>query len=336
MIAWPLALVLAPFLLYAAASPVLGRQRIDRLGSAARGALGLISAYTTETIQGWPNLSYSAPPDGGGMASCVLSRDYQGLRLALLADLSFQASALDVAHRSRQPGRRRTWRGAGNRMACFAATAVPLVTLISVAAFLPVSEIAQVGRQLADTIASTRRLHVVHAEPVCPVTDGYPGPGGGRRSADFGRGRLHLFRTDGAGAERHFVRCTGRVDGRAGGAIGRWKNHGGEPDPAFLGPKSPGTIRLDGTDLRELTLDGLRARIALVAQDTYLFNDTLGANVRLAAPDATAEQVQLALSRAARRSSWPGCRRGCRHALVSVGFSCRAVSGNALPSPGPS
>ena len=48
---------------------------------------------------------------------------------------------------------------------------LPLFVLISVAAFLPVSEIAQVGRQLADTIASTRRLHVVHAEPV-PITDG--------------------------------------------------------------------------------------------------------------------------------------------------------------------
>jgi ATP-binding cassette subfamily C protein CydCD len=60
-----------------------------------------------------------------------------------------------------------------------------------------------------------------------------------------------------------------------------------------------GAIALDGVDLRELTLDGLRGRIALVAQDTYLFNDTLEANVRLARPDATPEQIALALSRAA-------------------------------------
>jgi ATP-binding cassette subfamily C protein CydCD len=37
----------------------------------------------------------------------------------------------------------------------------------------------------------------------------------------------------------------------------------------------------------------------MVAQDTYLFNDTLEANVRLARPDATREQVARALSRAA-------------------------------------
>ena len=55
-IAWPLALVLAPFLFYAGASPVLGRQRIDTLGSAARGALGRSGAYATETIQGLAEL----------------------------------------------------------------------------------------------------------------------------------------------------------------------------------------------------------------------------------------------------------------------------------------
>ena len=75
-------------------------------------------------------------------------------------------------------------------------------------------------------------------------------------------------------------------------------------DPSF------GAIRLDGADLRDLTLDGLRGRIALVAQDTYLFNDTLEANVRLARPDATREQIELALSRAALASFVAGLPEG--------------------------
>ena len=66
----------------------------------------------------------------------------------------------------------------------------------------------------------------------------------------------------------------------------------------FWDPSS-GVIRLGDIDLRDLKLDGLRGRIALVAQDTYLFNDTLEANVRMARPEASAEQVALALSRAA-------------------------------------
>jgi ATP-binding cassette subfamily B protein len=60
-----------------------------------------------------------------------------------------------------------------------------------------------------------------------------------------------------------------------------------------------GGIHLDGVDLRELTLDGLRGRIALVAQDTYLFNNTLEANVRLARPEATREEIETALRQAA-------------------------------------
>ena len=73
-----------------------------------------------------------------------------------------------------------------------------------------------------------------------------------------------------------------------------------------------GGITLDGVDLRALTLDGLRGRIALVAQDTYLFNDTLEANVRLARPDATAAEVAEALDRAALAAFVAGLPEGLR------------------------
>ena len=60
-----------------------------------------------------------------------------------------------------------------------------------------------------------------------------------------------------------------------------------------------GAVRLAGTDLRKLSLDGLRQHIALVAQDTYLFNDTLEANIRLARPDASEAEIDRALQQAA-------------------------------------
>ena len=56
---------------------------------------------------------------------------------------------------------------------------------------------------------------------------------------------------------------------------------------------------LDGADLREYRLDELRGRIALVAQDTYLFNDTLRANVALAGPAPARPRSRQALERAA-------------------------------------
>ena len=48
---------------------------------------------------------------------------------------------------------------------------LPLLTLLAMAAFLPVSEIAQIGRQLADTLGSTRRYYALENEPI-PVVDG--------------------------------------------------------------------------------------------------------------------------------------------------------------------
>jgi ABC-type multidrug transport system fused ATPase/permease subunit len=51
--------------------------------------------------------------------------------------------------------------------------------------------------------------------------------------------------------------------------------------------------------VRDLTLTDLRRTVAVVGQSTYLFNDTLAANLRLAAPDATDEQLVAACRRAA-------------------------------------
>jgi subfamily B ATP-binding cassette protein MsbA len=48
--------------------------------------------------------------------------------------------------------------------------------------------------------------------------------------------------------------------------------------PRFADP-SAGRILIDGTDLRDATLPSLRAQVALVAQDTFLFNDTVRANI---------------------------------------------------------
>ncbi len=294
-IAWPLALVLAPFLIYAGASPVLGRQRIDRLGSAARGALGAMGAFATETIQGLAELVMfgAAGRRRDGFMAAVAS--YQRLRLSLLADLSLQAVVLEAVT------------GLGGLAVAavgailvsdgmIAPTMLPLLVLISVAAFLPVSEIAQVGRQLADTIASTRRLAVVQAEPVL-IRDGHRDPGDVAELRFEHVGFVYPGRTAPALRDVSFVVPAGSTVALVGPS-GAGKTTVANLLLRFWDPSS-GTIRLGDIDLREFKLDGLRGRIALVAQDTYLFNDTLEANVRMARPEASTEQVALALSRAA-------------------------------------
>jgi ATP-binding cassette, subfamily B, bacterial len=60
-----------------------------------------------------------------------------------------------------------------------------------------------------------------------------------------------------------------------------------------------GAVSIDGVDVRELTLSTISDAVGLVAQDTYLFHDTVGANLRFARPDATDDEVAVA-ARAAR------------------------------------
>ncbi|MFB2685396.1 ABC transporter ATP-binding protein/permease [Shewanella mangrovisoli] len=56
-----------------------------------------------------------------------------------------------------------------------------------------------------------------------------------------------------------------------------------------------GRILIDGQDIRQLTQDALRRAIAIVPQDTVLFNDSLVENIRYGRTDATDEEVRHAI-----------------------------------------
>jgi len=55
-----------------------------------------------------------------------------------------------------------------------------------------------------------------------------------------------------------------------------------------------GAIYWDGVDLRDARLSSLRRQIALVTQETVLFNDTIGYNISYGKPDATEDEIQEA------------------------------------------
>lgn len=60
-----------------------------------------------------------------------------------------------------------------------------------------------------------------------------------------------------------------------------------------------GRVLLDGQDLRELHLDDLRRSIGLVFQETFLFSNTIAANIAYGHPEATPEQIERAAKIAA-------------------------------------
>ena len=61
----------------------------------------------------------------------------------------------------------------------------------------------------------------------------------------------------------------------------------------FFDPDSGAVLR-NGVDIRGATFASLRSRIGLVLQDTFLFNDTIAANIAFGKPDATREEIEEA------------------------------------------
>jgi len=63
--------------------------------------------------------------------------------------------------------------------------------------------------------------------------------------------------------------------------------------PRLYDPTS-GVIRIDGHDLRDVTLDSLSAQIGMVTQENYLFHDTIRTNLTYAKPDAAQTEIEAA------------------------------------------
>jgi ATP-binding cassette, subfamily B, bacterial len=297
-VAWPIALAILPFILYAALAPWVLRTKIDRLGAVARDRLGLLAGYVTETIQGLSDLVAFQAIGRRREGFMAAVEDYQTVRLQLLGDLTAQTAQLEICT------------GLGGLAVAIvgavlvgegqlAATTLPLLILLSLSSFLPISEIAQVSRQLADTIASTRRLFAVHHEQPA-VVDGVlqpPAPIGGSAIRFEGAGFAY------PGARRPALQeVVLNIPAGATVAIvgpsGAGKTTLASLLLRFWDP-SAGRILIDGVDLRDFQLDHLRGRVSLVSQDTYLFNDSLRANVALARPDADEKAIYRALDQAA-------------------------------------
>ena len=332
---WPLAAALAPILAVVALSPFLARRRVDRLGSRAREALADLNAHTVDTLQGLGEIiAFERVPErrAGFLA---LARRHLELRLPFFRSLTLQNVVLETAT------------GLGGLAVVVAGAwlvsedrldpaILPLLALVAMAAFLPVSEIAYIGRQLSDTLGATRRLYAVHREPVT-VRDGPgvelertpPAPAGPARPD------AHSI-SDGRNAEAKAAAGMAEEAAEAGGGMalaldgvdfrypGRRERALREVTfdvaagtrVALVGPSGAGkttvahlllrffdpeqgAVRLAGHDLRAWRIDDLRAHVALVGQDTWLFNETLRANILVARPDAAPEEVDRAVERAA-------------------------------------
>jgi len=300
-VGWPLALVLVPFLLYTALIPVLGRARIDRLGSRAREASGDLNAHVVDTVQGLAEIVAYGRVATWGEALHVKAQRFFDLRLPFLRDLARQTALQEVAtgFGGLAVITVGAWLARDGRLD---SGVLPLLTLLALSAFVPLWEVAQVGRQLADTLGAARRLRAVESEPV-PVRDGRGvsdtlGVNGGGVTIELTDVRFTYPGRTRPALDGVSLRIEGGSTVAVVGPSGAGKTTIASLLLRFWDPEA-GVVRLFGHDLRDYQLDALRRRIALVAQDTYLFHDTLRANIVLARPEASDKDVRAAVEHAA-------------------------------------
>ena len=297
---WQMTVALIPFLALVVLSPFLMRRRIDILGSRAREALGRLNAHAADTIQGLTEIAALQQGANRGEEFLAHVREHHRLRLPFFRDLTIQMALLEVATGLGGLvivviGAQLVTTGALDR------GILPLLTLLAMSAFLPVSEIANIGRQLADTLGATRRIHAVNNEEVA-VTDG-PGVVAPRSMAATPALEMADVHFAYLGANRQALTDVAFSVPRGStaaivGPSGAGKSTIAHLMMRFWDPQR-GVVRMDGHDLRDYRLDDLRRRIALVAQDTYLFNSTLGANILIAQPSASEAEIRRAVDRAA-------------------------------------
>ena len=296
---WQIALGLTPFLIWVALSPFLKRARVDYLASRAREVLGHLNAHAVDTVQGLSEIiAFQAEKRRKGEFIQKVN-EHHLVRLPFFGDMTGQAAMLEAAI------------GLGGLVVItigiflisagvLETTKLPLLTILAMAAFIPISEIANIGRHLADTLGSTRRIYAVHGEPI-DVNDG-PGV---TTSDSVGGATLALervsFRYFGRKSDAlHEVEFTIPAGKTAAlvGPSGSGKSTTAHLLMRFWDPKE-GRVTINGYDLRDFILDDLRQQIALVSQDTYLFNDTIKNNILVANPDASEADVKKAAQRAA-------------------------------------
>ena len=303
VIAWPMAVAVAPFLFAVALSPFFAQKRSERLGEELRHQLGDVHAHMVDSIQGMREISAFGRGPARTAEMVDNSWRFAHFQLRFLKERAFQIGFIEgmTALGGLVVLTIGVWLLTNGNIS---RPELILAVVLSVAAFAPVSDIARTMKQLMETLAASRRLFAIHDEPV-PVTDGPGVQSNGHPDAhpdgapsldfdevgfDYGPGEPQALSGVSFKVEPgHTVALVGRS--------GAGKTTCANLMMRFWDP-SGGSVRLDGHDIRDFKLDDLRRRVALVSQDTYLFNASIRENIMLGRPDASETEMEEAARQA--------------------------------------
>jgi ABC-type multidrug transport system fused ATPase/permease subunit len=186
------------------------------------------------------------------------------------------------------------WRGA-YRILAGTMTVGSLTVLLAYLArfFRPVENLAKLSSAVAQTDVAFERIRsILDIRPEVAVqTDARdPGPSSGAVTFDH----VHFaYRADTPVLKNVTFTVEPGEYTAIVGATGSGKSTLASLIPRFYDPGS-GRILLDGSDLRDLTLEGLRRQIGFVLQDTALFRGTIRENIAYGRTDATDDQIVAA------------------------------------------
>ena len=151
--------------------------------------------------------------------------------------------------------------------------------------------------------AADRVLQLLDRPNLVADADGAVDPGrmkGAIRFSDVG------FAYDAAGADSETIPALVHVDFdvKAGQTVALCGPSGsGKSTIINLLPRffdtTAGQISIDGTDIRQISIEGLRRNLALVSQDAVLFDDTIAANIAFGRPNASRDDIVSAAEAAA-------------------------------------
>jgi ABC-type multidrug transport system fused ATPase/permease subunit len=158
--------------------------------------------------------------------------------------------------------------------------------------FAPVQSLAQINDLVQRGIAAGSRVFELLDEPLA-IRDAP-----GARELSGVRGRVTFEDVRFSYRDRPVLRGVD-LDVRPGEAVAIVGSSGAGKStlvnlvPRFWDPQG-GRVLVDGTDVREVTQQSLRRHVAMVLQETFLFNGTVLENVRYGRPEATLEEARRA------------------------------------------
>src|SRR5919197_3038586 len=285
VVAWPLAVVLLPFLVLVASLPLLGRRWVDPVAAEVRGEHGRVNAHLVDSIQGLRELMAF----GRGEARAAEVTAGSGRlgaaqqRYARFVGAVSGATETCVALGSLTvllTGASLVAAGTVNRYQ------LPLILVMAFAAFMPVMNVAVVARNLNQVAAAARRYFEVVDEPVLVLEHTSTSPGPVPPVIEFDAVTFAYHPDEPPVLQNLSFQVQPGETVALVGPSGAGKSTCVSLLLRFWDPPK-GAIRLGDVDLRDFPLDDLRRRIAIVQQDNYLFNTSIRENVRIGKPDAT-------------------------------------------------